>query len=147
MCEHFMDRRIRFVDSLEVLTQSVASFVSVTHTLKIIENLEPNKWINWKIAITLWLGVNILWALYRQAKMYICFSTSFLVLCSLVRQLALIRSLLRPYEDRVWAQGNWILVRVWKGSGFGYRHYTSPHLRTVITPKPTFSETGLQLIC
>lgn len=59
---------------------------------------------------------------------------------------ALVCNLLQPYENRVWAQNNWILVRFWKGSGFAYRHYLSPHLRTKITPKPTYSDSGIQLI-
>lgn len=29
----------------------------------------------------------------------------------------MVRSLLAPYEQRPWAQTNWILVRLWKVSG------------------------------
>ncbi|GAB1599201.1 E3 ubiquitin-protein ligase RNF123-like isoform X2 [Argonauta hians] len=33
-----------------------------------------------------------------------------------------------PYDNRSWAQTNWILVRIWKGCGFGYRYTHLPHL-------------------
>lgn len=35
------------------------------------------------------------------------------------RRVAMVRSLLAPYEQRPWAQTNWILVRLWKVSGGG----------------------------
>lgn len=37
-------------------------------------------------------------------------------------------SLIAPYDNRSWAQTNWILVRIWKGCGFGYRYTHLPHL-------------------
>ncbi|KAK1901710.1 E3 ubiquitin-protein ligase RNF123 [Dissostichus eleginoides] len=47
------------------------------------------------------------------------------VLC---RRVAMMRNLLAPYEQRPWAQTNWILVRLWRGCGFGYRYTRLPHL-------------------
>lgn len=70
------------------------------------------------------------------------------------RRIAMVRNLLAPYEQRPWAQTNWILVRLWKvsglegaglcrnkgalhtdlhrpclqGCGFGYRYTRLPHL-------------------
>lgn len=35
------------------------------------------------------------------------------------RRVAMVRSLLAPYEQRPWAQTNWILVRLWKVSPAG----------------------------
>lgn len=32
------------------------------------------------------------------------------------RRIAMVRSLLAPYEQRPWAQTNWILVRLWRVS-------------------------------
>lgn len=32
------------------------------------------------------------------------------------RRVAMVRSLLAPYEQRPWAQTNWILVRLWRVS-------------------------------
>ncbi|XP_070557692.1 E3 ubiquitin-protein ligase RNF123-like isoform X4 [Ptychodera flava] len=52
-------------------------------------------------------------------------------------QLAMVKSLLAPYESRAWAQTNWILVRVWKGCGFGFRYVKPPHLQS---PKATDKE-------
>merc|ERR1712139_303120 len=46
----------------------------------------------------------------------------------------MMRSLLRPYEKRSWAQSNWILVRVWKGSGFAFRYTRSPHVTSLSFP-------------
>ncbi|RXG70895.1 E3 ubiquitin-protein ligase [Armadillidium vulgare] len=53
---------------------------------------------------------------------------------------AMIISLLKPYENRAWAQNNWILVRFWKGKGFGFRFTKSPHLNNRLGPKPTHYE-------
>uniref|UniRef100_A0A8D9DZA1 E3 ubiquitin-protein ligase RNF123 n=1 Tax=Cacopsylla melanoneura TaxID=428564 RepID=A0A8D9DZA1_9HEMI len=39
-----------------------------------------------------------------------------------------IRALLRAYSGSNWAQTNWILVRIWHGSGFAFRYTQSPHL-------------------
>ncbi|XP_055716688.1 E3 ubiquitin-protein ligase RNF123 [Phlebotomus papatasi] len=36
-------------------------------------------------------------------------------------QLAMVHSLLRPYENRAWGQSNWLLLRFWLGEGFAYR--------------------------
>lgn len=74
------------------------------------------------------------------------------------RRVAMMRNLLAPYEQRPWAQTNWILVRLWRvstytftfrffffgtncvtffcqcfmlffqGCGFGYRYTRLPHL-------------------
>lgn len=35
------------------------------------------------------------------------------------RRVAMVRSLLAPYEQRPWAQTNWILVRLWRVSPAG----------------------------
>ncbi|CAG0912819.1 unnamed protein product [Notodromas monacha] len=49
----------------------------------------------------------------------------------------LIRMLLRPYESRPWAQTNWILVRLWKGDGFGFRYTETPNQQQQFYPKMT----------
>ncbi|XP_040165618.1 E3 ubiquitin-protein ligase RNF123 isoform X2 [Anopheles arabiensis] len=41
-------------------------------------------------------------------------------------QLALVRALLRPYENRAWGQSNWLLLRFWLGDGFAYRESRPP---------------------
>jgi Kip1 ubiquitination-promoting complex protein 1 len=41
---------------------------------------------------------------------------------------SMIKTLLSPYESRSWPQINWILVRLWKGCGFGYRYDLPPHM-------------------
>lgn len=57
----------------------------------------------------------------------------------------MVRSLLRPYENRAWAQSNWLLVRFWQGRGFAFREARAPEgfLAPVPRPNPTMSDTGL----
>ncbi|XP_043273679.1 E3 ubiquitin-protein ligase RNF123-like isoform X1 [Venturia canescens] len=50
-------------------------------------------------------------------------------------RLNFVTNLLRPYENRAWAQSNWVLVRFWQGHGFAFRYETSPHLSKKIGPK------------
>lgn len=46
-----------------------------------------------------------------------------------------VTNLLRPYENRAWAQSNWVLVRFWQGHGFAFRYEKSPHLAKKVGPK------------
>lgn len=50
-------------------------------------------------------------------------------------RIKVVNSLLRPYENRAWAQSNWVLVRFWQGYGFAFRYEKSPHLAKKIGPK------------
>lgn len=43
-------------------------------------------------------------------------------------QFALVRSLLKPYENRAWGQSNWLLLRFWLGQGFAYREPRPPSI-------------------
>ncbi|XP_045599784.1 E3 ubiquitin-protein ligase RNF123 [Procambarus clarkii] len=52
----------------------------------------------------------------------------------------MVRNLLQPYENRAWAQNNWILVRFWKGCGFGFRYTRSPHMTNKFGPKPAHTD-------
>lgn len=38
-----------------------------------------------------------------------------------------ISKLIQPYTDRHWKATNWILVRFWHGTGYGFRYSTLPH--------------------
>ncbi|XP_066957839.1 E3 ubiquitin-protein ligase RNF123-like isoform X1 [Macrobrachium rosenbergii] len=55
-------------------------------------------------------------------------------------RIQMVRNLLQPYENRAWAQNNWILVRFWKGNGFGFRYTKSPHMTNKFGPKPAHSD-------
>ncbi|KOC64134.1 E3 ubiquitin-protein ligase RNF123 [Habropoda laboriosa] len=44
----------------------------------------------------------------------------------------LVTNLLKSYENRAWAESNWILVRFWQGNGFAFRYEKSPHLSSGI---------------
>ncbi|XP_015584850.1 E3 ubiquitin-protein ligase RNF123 isoform X2 [Cephus cinctus] len=50
-------------------------------------------------------------------------------------RMKVVTNLLRSYENRAWAQSNWVLVRFWQGNGFGFRYEKSPHLAKKIGPK------------
>ncbi|XP_060645573.1 E3 ubiquitin-protein ligase RNF123 [Drosophila nasuta] len=41
-------------------------------------------------------------------------------------QVALVRALLRPYENRAWGQSNWLLLRFWLGEGYAYKDSRQP---------------------
>ncbi|XP_075216165.1 E3 ubiquitin-protein ligase RNF123-like isoform X2 [Lycorma delicatula] len=58
-------------------------------------------------------------------------------------QVTMVRGLLRPYENRAWAQSNWILVRFWQGNGFAFRFKKSPHLSNKMGPKISGNDTTL----
>lgn len=47
----------------------------------------------------------------------------------------MVSNLLRSYENRAWAQSNWILVRFWQGHGFAFRYDKSPHIAMKVGPK------------
>ncbi|XP_018407153.1 PREDICTED: E3 ubiquitin-protein ligase RNF123-like [Cyphomyrmex costatus] len=46
-------------------------------------------------------------------------------------RIKLVTSLLKPYENRAWAQSNWVLLRFWQGNGFAFRYEKSPHLSKI----------------
>lgn len=50
-------------------------------------------------------------------------------------RIKVITNLLKPYENRAWAQSNWVLVRFWQGNGFAFRYDKSPHLSKKVGPK------------
>ena len=50
-------------------------------------------------------------------------------------RIKMVSNLLRSYENRAWAQSNWILVRFWQGNGFAFRYDKSPHLAKKVGPK------------
>ncbi|XP_064604806.1 LOW QUALITY PROTEIN: E3 ubiquitin-protein ligase RNF123-like [Liolophura sinensis] len=60
---------------------------------------------------------------------------------------SLITCLVAPYENRSWAQTNWILVRIWKGNGFGFRYTHLPHLVPSKQQPTEFGSASLQKPC
>ncbi|XP_068976365.1 E3 ubiquitin-protein ligase RNF123-like [Bombus flavifrons] len=50
-------------------------------------------------------------------------------------RIKLVTNLLKSYENRAWAESNWILVRFWQGNGFAFRYERSPHLLKRVGPK------------
>lgn len=73
-------------------------------------------------------------------------------------RIKVVTNLLKPYENRAWAQSNWVLVRFWQGNGFAYRYERSPHLSRKVGPKllqqesisqpiSTFSFYNISILC
>ncbi|PSN30203.1 hypothetical protein C0J52_21037 [Blattella germanica] len=60
-----------------------------------------------------------------------------------VHRMKMVRALLRPYENRAWAQSNWVLVRIWQGCGFAFRYHKSPHLLRKLGPKVLQADSSL----
>ncbi|KAB0396972.1 hypothetical protein E2I00_000553 [Balaenoptera physalus] len=69
-------------------------------------------------------------SLMQALASYVCYPNSLRAVERIPEEqrIAMVRSLLAPYEQRPWAQTNWILVRLWRGCGFGYRYTRLPHL-------------------
>uniref|UniRef100_A0A3Q2Y3J0 E3 ubiquitin-protein ligase RNF123 n=1 Tax=Hippocampus comes TaxID=109280 RepID=A0A3Q2Y3J0_HIPCM len=68
-------------------------------------------------------------ALMQALASYVCYPQSLRAVERIAEdRVAMMRNLLAPYEQRPWAQTNWILVRLWRGCGFGYRYTRLPHL-------------------
>ncbi|KAK3585943.1 hypothetical protein CHS0354_038485 [Potamilus streckersoni] len=80
---------------------------------------------------------------------FTCYEKSLKVLETLPveNQRAMMLSLIAPYENRSWAQTNWILVRIWKGCGFGFRYSHLPHLVPSKVQLTEFGTASLQPPC
>uniref|UniRef100_F6TZ28 E3 ubiquitin-protein ligase RNF123 n=1 Tax=Equus caballus TaxID=9796 RepID=F6TZ28_HORSE len=76
------------------------------------------------------VGTDIRDSLMQALASYVCYPHSLRAVERIPEEqrIAMVRSLLAPYEQRPWAQTNWILVRLWRGCGFGYRYTRLPHL-------------------
>uniref|UniRef100_A0A669BJ81 RING-type E3 ubiquitin transferase n=1 Tax=Oreochromis niloticus TaxID=8128 RepID=A0A669BJ81_ORENI len=69
-------------------------------------------------------------SLMQALASYVCYPQSLRAVERIPEEqrVAMMKNLLAPYEQRPWAQTNWILVRLWRGCGFGYRYTRLPHL-------------------
>ncbi|CAG7734881.1 unnamed protein product [Allacma fusca] len=81
----------------------------------------------------------------QALSMFICNRT---MLTALERmpsesQAIMVRAILRPYENRAWAQSNWMLVRMWQGNGFGFQYANSTQSRRSYRAKPVQDEFGI----
>ncbi|XP_075795694.1 E3 ubiquitin-protein ligase RNF123 isoform X1 [Pelodiscus sinensis] len=76
------------------------------------------------------VGTDIRDSLMQALASYVCYPHSLRAVERIpeAQRVAMMRNLLAPYEQRPWAQTNWILVRLWRGCGFGYRYTRLPHL-------------------
>ncbi|KAL4226862.1 hypothetical protein ACF0H5_014841 [Mactra antiquata] len=80
---------------------------------------------------------------------FTCYEKSLKVLESLPLEMnkMMLKALVAPYESRSWAQTNWILVRIWKGCGFGFRYTHLPHLVPSKVQLTEFGSASLQKPC
>uniref|UniRef100_A0A6Q2XWJ6 E3 ubiquitin-protein ligase RNF123 n=1 Tax=Esox lucius TaxID=8010 RepID=A0A6Q2XWJ6_ESOLU len=76
------------------------------------------------------VGTDIKDSLMQALASYVCYPQSLRAVERIPEEqrVAMMTNLLAPYEQRPWAQTNWILVRLWRGCGFGYRYTRLPHL-------------------
>ncbi|XP_059399028.1 E3 ubiquitin-protein ligase RNF123-like [Carassius carassius] len=76
------------------------------------------------------VGTDIKDSLMQALASYVCYPQSLRAVERIPEEqrMAMMRNLLAPYEQRPWAQTNWILVRLWRGCGYGYRYTRLPHL-------------------
>ncbi|KAM6062170.1 E3 ubiquitin-protein ligase RNF123-like [Chlamydotis macqueenii] len=76
------------------------------------------------------VGTDIWDSLMQALASYVCYPHSLRAVERIPEEqrISMMKNLLAPYEQRPWAQTNWILVRLWRGCGFGYRYTRLPHL-------------------
>ncbi|XP_052395072.1 E3 ubiquitin-protein ligase RNF123 [Carassius gibelio] len=76
------------------------------------------------------IGTDIKDSLMQALASYVCYPQSLRAVERIPEEqrMAMMKNLLAPYEQRPWAQTNWILVRLWRGCGYGYRYTRLPHL-------------------
>ncbi|XP_078517334.1 E3 ubiquitin-protein ligase RNF123 isoform X2 [Lissotriton helveticus] len=76
------------------------------------------------------VGTDIKDSLMQALASYVCYPHSLRAVERIPQEqrITMMKNLLAPYEQRPWAQTNWILVRLWRGCGFGYRYTRLPHL-------------------
>lgn len=60
-----------------------------------------------------------------------------------ISQVSMVKAILRPYENRAWAQSNWMLVRFWQGSGYGFQYPNALEARRSFRAKPVQDEFGI----
>ncbi|XP_061187655.1 E3 ubiquitin-protein ligase RNF123-like isoform X2 [Saccostrea echinata] len=117
---------------VESVTRANYALHSYFHPIVNIENLKD-------------LRDNIVQAL----ACFICYPKSLKALESLPQEFKenMMKSLIAPYESRSWAQTNWILVRIWKGCGFGFRYTHLSHLVPSKIQPTEFGSASLQKPC
>lgn len=83
--------------------------------------------------------------LTQALSMFICNRTMLTALEAMPHdsQAIMVRAILRPYENRAWAQSNWMLVRMWQGNGFGFQYANSTQSRRSYRAKPVQDEFGI----
>lgn len=92
-------------------------------------------------------------SLVQALASYVCYPATLQALESMDSEsrLVMTKALLQPYENRAWAQSNWILIRLWKGCGFAFRYSVSPHMAKKMScksiPLPEAFATNSQTPC
>ena len=87
--------------------------------------------------------------LVQALACFVCYPVSMEALESVPAEdrLQMCKALLAPYEQRSWAPTNWILVRLWKGCGFGFRYRHLPHLLPARNQQQDIGSASLQKPC
>ncbi|XP_061187656.1 E3 ubiquitin-protein ligase RNF123-like isoform X3 [Saccostrea echinata] len=142
---------------VESVTRANYALHSYFHPIVNIENLKGYDKLREKFAMFLVqhfadariVNTDLRDNIVQALACFICYPKSLKALESLPQEFKenMMKSLIAPYESRSWAQTNWILVRIWKGCGFGFRYTHLSHLVPSKIQPTEFGSASLQKPC
>lgn len=139
-----------YLDSLVELCAALRTYVHPTAPLENIEGyedllIEVSEFLCDHFSDPRIVHANSKDTLIQALASFVCSPTTLLSLerVPYASRMNMVRALLRPYENRAWAQSNWVLVRIWQGCGFAFRYHKSPHLLRKIGPKLLQADSSL----
>ncbi|GLH11947.1 E3 ubiquitin-protein ligase [Gryllus bimaculatus] len=139
-----------YLETLVELCTALRTFLHPTAPIEDVKNadqllMEMGKFLANHFADTRIVHANSKDTLIQSLATFVCSPNTLQALerCPVDSRMAMVRSLLRPYENRAWAQSNWVLVRIWQGCGFAFRYHKSPHLLRKMGPKLLHSDSNL----
>ncbi|KAJ4433729.1 E3 ubiquitin-protein ligase RNF123 [Periplaneta americana] len=139
-----------YLDSLVELCAALRTYVHPTAPLENIEGyedllIEVSEFLCDHFSDPRIVHANSKDTLIQALASFVCSPTTLLSLerVPYASRMNMVRALLRPYENRAWAQSNWVLVRIWQGCGFAFRYHKSPHLLRKLGPKSLQADSSL----
>ena len=139
-------------DIRDNLVQALACFICYAKSLRALETVAISAWL--KVMKSFLPSHSVLVSdirdnLVQALACFICYAKSLRALetAPISARLKVVKALLSPYENRSWAQTNWILVRIWKvlkRNGDEYKHglmYLKPIHSTLSISSPGVQST------